>query len=103
MYVLTKDNFETDNQGLTVVDFWNEGCTKCLAIMPDIEALEAAYGDKIKFCKLDTKASGPRFNIKLKVMGLPAIIVYKDGVELERVAGPDVDKAAVEAMLKKHI
>ncbi len=103
MYVLTKDNWETDNTGLTMVDFWNEGCTKCLAIMPDIEALEATYGDKIRFCKLDTKASGPRFNVKLKVMGLPALVMYKDGVEIDRVAGADVTKDVVETMLKKHI
>lgn len=103
MFVIDKDNFETENTGLTMIDFWNDGCTKCLALMPDIEELEKTYGDKIKFCKMDTKASGPRFNIKLKVMGLPALVVYKDGVEQDRVQGDDCSKEAVEAMIKKHI
>ncbi len=103
MFVLTKENFETENVGLTIVDFWNEGCTKCLAIMPDVVALSEQYGEQVKFCKLDTKASGPRFNIKLKVMGLPALVMYRDGVEIDRVAGPAVTKDDVENMLKKHI
>ncbi len=103
MFILTKDNFEAENTGLTVVDFWNEGCTKCIALMPDYEELSNTYADNFKFCKMDTKASGPRFNIKLKVMGLPAIVVYKDGVEVDRVAGDDASREAIENMLKKHV
>ncbi len=59
------------------------------------------YGDKVKFCSLDiTKAR--RLAIKQKVMGLPAIIIYKDGEEVERLAESEATASAVEEMVKKY-
>ena len=35
-------------------------------------------------------------------MGLPAIIIYKDGEEVERLAESEATAAAVEEMVKKY-
>ncbi len=68
---------------------------------PHVEALAEEYGDKIKFCSLDiTKAR--RLAIGQKVMGLPAIIIYKDGEEVERLAESEATASAVEEMVKKY-
>lgn len=67
---------------MTVVDFWSESCEECMDIMPEIEALEKEYGDSVRFCKVNIKGNR-RLAIREQVMGLPAILIYKDG---EKVA-----------------
>lgn len=105
MIELNKENFEEEvlkAEGPVLVDFWGPTCEPCKALMPHIEALEEKYGDKIKFCSLDiTKAR--RLAIKQKVLGLPAIIIYKDGEQVDRVAEAEATAESVEEMIKKHI
>jgi thioredoxin 1 len=105
MIELNKENFEEEvfnAQGPVLVDFWGPTCEPCKALMPHIHALEEKYGDKVKFCSLDiTKAR--RLAIKQKVLGLPAIIMYKDGQEVDRVAESGATATSVEEMIKKHI
>jgi len=85
-----------------LVDYWGPTCEPCKALMPHIHALEEKYGDKVKFCSLDiTKAR--RLAIKQKVLGLPAIIMYKDGQEVDRVAESGATATTVEEMIKKYI
>jgi thioredoxin 1 len=105
MIELNKENFEEEvlkAEGPVLVDYWGPTCEPCKALMPHIHALEEKYGDKVKFCSLDiTKAR--RLAIKQKVMGLPAIIIYKDGQEVDRVAESGATASSVEEMIKKHI
>jgi thioredoxin 1 len=54
--------------------------------MPAVEKLEKEYADKLKVAKVNT--SGNRMLCaKLKVMGLPAYLFYKNGIEVKRLAG----------------
>ncbi|NLW39687.1 MAG: thioredoxin [Tissierellia bacterium] len=105
MVELTRDNFEEEvlkAEGPVLVDYWGPTCEPCKALMPHIEELAEKYGDKVKFCSLDiTKAR--RLAIKQKVMGLPAIIIYKDGEEVERLAESEATATAVEEMVKKYV
>ncbi|MFS8540911.1 MAG: thioredoxin [Tissierellales bacterium] len=105
MIELNKENFEEEvlkAEGPVLVDYWGPTCEPCKALMPHIHALEEKYGDKVKFCSLDiTKAR--RLAIKQKVLGLPAIIMYKDGQEVDRVAESGATATSVEEMIKKHI
>lgn len=101
MIILDKDNFEQEvlnAEGLVLVDYWNEGCEPCKALMPDIEALSQTFGDKVKFCKLNT-SSARRLAISQKVLGLPTIILYKDGVKVDEATKEAATKSGVQAML----
>lgn len=104
MIELNKDNFEEEVKqadGPVLVDFWGPTCEPCKALMPHIEELEKEYGDKVKFTSLDiTKAR--RLAIGQKVMGLPAIIIYKDGEEVERLAEAGATATAVGELVKKY-
>ncbi len=104
MIELTKENFEEEvlkAEGPVLVDYWGPTCEPCKALMPHVEKLAEEYGDKVKFCSLDiTKAR--RLAIKQKVMGLPAIVIYKDGEEVERLAESEATPTAVEEMVKKY-
>jgi thioredoxin 1 len=105
MLAVNKDNFEAEvlqNDSPVLVDFWSESCEPCKALMPDIEALEAAYGEKIKFVKLDA-TQARRLAIKERVLGLPTIAIYKDGAKADEVVKEDATKSNVEAMIQKYI
>lgn len=104
MIELNKDNFEEEVKqadGPVLVDYWGPTCEPCKALMPHIEELEKEYGEKVKFTSLDiTKAR--RLAIGQKVMGLPAIIIYKDGEEVERLAEAGATATAVGELVKKY-
>ncbi len=105
MLELTKDNFEAEvlkAEGLVLVDFWGDSCEPCKALMPDVEALSEAYGSQVKFSKLNT-TKARRLAISQRVLGLPTIILYKDGEKLDAVTGKEVNKQVIEDMIKKHL
>ena len=81
MIVLDKDNFQAEvkeAKGFVLVDYWSESCEPCKALMPEVMALAEKYGEKVKFGKLDI-AGARRLAISEQVLGLPTIILYKDG------------------------
>ncbi|NLY08905.1 MAG: thioredoxin [Tissierellia bacterium] len=104
MLELNKENFEQEvleAEGLVFVDFWSNGCEPCKALMPDVLQLAKQYGDKIKFCSLDiTKAR--RLAIKQKVLGLPTMLMYKDGEKVGEINQDTATIANIEAMIKEH-
>ncbi|EJP6471623.1 thiol reductase thioredoxin [Clostridium sporogenes] len=105
MLVLDKKTFEEEvlkSEGYVLVDYFGNGCVPCEALMPDVEELSKKYEDKIKFCKLNT-SKARRLAISQKVLGLPTIILYKDGEKLEEVVKEDATKANIEAMITKHV
>ena len=103
MIALDKDNFQTevkDSKGFVLVDYWSESCEPCKALMPEVAALAEKYGDKVKFTKLDiTKAR--RLAISEQVLGLPTIILYKDGQKINEITKDDVSAGSIEAMIQK--
>jgi thioredoxin 1 len=101
MVELTKDNFEaeiTNFTGLAVVDFWSEKCEPCMALIPEYEAFAGKNEAKAKFCKLDT-AGNKRLSIAQKVMGLPTIVIYKNGEKAHVFDKDSIDFNTIQAKL----
>lgn len=105
MIACDKSNFETEvlqAEGHVVVDFFGDGCVPCAALMPHVEEFSEKYGDKLKFCALNT-TKARRVAIGQKVMGLPVIAIYKDGEKVEELIKDDATPDAVEAMIQKYL
>ena len=85
-----------------VVDFWGPQCAPCLALMPQIEKLEQAYGDKIKVTKIDA-SKNRRLCLQLRVLGLPTFLFYKNGEGIGRVTGQDLQIQDIEEEVKKIV
>lgn len=105
MIEVNKDNFEAEVLNYTekpvFVDFWGDKCEVCKQLMPDVHKLEEKYGDKIKFCSLNT-SQNRRLAIAQKVLGLPTMIVYVNGEKAEVLTPDKISSAAdIEEMLKK--
>jgi thioredoxin 1 len=105
MLELNKETFQEEvleNEGKVLVDYWSDGCEPCKALMPDVEELAKKYEDKVKFCKLNT-SKARRLAISQRVMGLPAIVLYKDGEKVDECTKEDATKENIEAMIEKNI
>lgn len=105
MLELDKDTFEQEvlqSKGFVVVDYYGDGCEPCKALLPDIEALADEFADKATFTKLNT-TKARRLAISQRVMGLPTIILYKDGEKVAEVTGKDTSKQTILDMLTAHI
>ena len=101
---LTKENFEEEvlkAEGYILVDFYGDGCVPCAALMPHIHGFEEVYGSTIKFCSLNT-TKARRLAISQKVLGLPVIAIYKDGLMIDSRVKEDATPDSCEEMIKKY-
>ncbi len=87
MIEATKDNFrDLVAEGVTLVDVWGPSCAPCLAMMPDVERLAEERAADVQTVKLEAPKAR-RLCMELKVMGLPAFLLYRDGEEVSRLDG----------------
>ena len=105
MLVLDKNTFEPEvlkAEGKVLVDFYGDGCVPCAALMPHVHAFAETYGDKIKFCALNT-TKARRLAISQKILGLPVIAIYENGEMIDSCVKEDATVENVEAMIKKYV
>lgn len=105
MLELNKRNFEElvlKNEKPVFVDYWSDGCEACKELMPGVHELAEKYADKFVFASLNIKGAR-RLAISQKVMGLPAMIIYKDGEIAARMSPEDIDEDIdnIEEFIKK--
>jgi thioredoxin 1 len=105
MLEVNKDTFEQEvlkAEGKVFVDFYGDGCVPCAALMPHVHEFAEKYGDKMKFCGLNT-TQARRLAISQKVLGLPVMAIYENGAMIDSVVKDDATVESIEAMIKKHI
>lgn len=94
----TRETFrDLVNAPLVLVDVWGPSCQQCLALMPAVEQL-AASRPELVVVKLEAPKAR-RLCIELKVMGLPAFLLFASGQEIARLAAPDLDADSLERWL----
>lgn len=76
-----------------LVDFWAAWCGPCRMIAPFVEEIARDYSGKAMVAKMDTDAN-PQTPMKYGIMGIPTLIIFKDGKEAERIVGA-VPKAMI--------
>lgn len=97
----TKENFrELVADGLVLVDVWGPDCQPCLALMPHVEDL--ATRPDLDVVKVEAPKAR-RLCMELRVMGLPAFLLFHDGEEVGRLAGPDINAAGLDAWLAESV
>ncbi len=74
------------NPKLTAVDFWAEWCQPCEIMAAYAEFLARDYADQLVVTALDVDAN-PQTAEQYTIMGLPTLLFFQNGVEVERVVG----------------
>ena len=100
---LNRDNYEvatSKSKGVMLVDFWGPLCKPCLALMPAVEKLERDYAGRVEVGKVNS-AQNRMLCARLRVMSLPTFILYKDGIETERLTGEDTRAADLQAAIER--
>ena len=98
----TRDDFrDLVADGMVLVDVWGPSCAVCMALMPHVEAL-AAERDDLRVVKLEAPKAR-RLCIELRLMGLPAFLLFRDGEEVARLAESDLDPARLRAWLDESL
>lgn len=82
----------------TLVDFWATWCGPCLMVAPVVEEVAREYGDRMQVVKMDVDAN-PNTPHNLGIMGIPTLILFKDGTEAARVVGYRPKEALMEELL----
>src|SRR2546422_4768765 len=84
-----------------LVDFWAQWCAPCRMLAPTVEAVAEKYAGSATVVKLnvdDNAEVSQRYGIK----GIPTLILFKNGKEVERVVGA-TSKEAIARMIDKHV
>lgn len=106
MLEVNKETFEQEvlqAQGAVVVDWWSPKCEPCCELLPEVERLAAAYGDRVKFRKVNV-LENRRLAISQRVLGLPTFQFYRDGQKVAELAGAEACTVeAIEAELKRLV
>jgi thioredoxin 1 len=107
MDAATQDSFDTQvleasREQPVLVDFWGPSCGPCLKMMPWVEQYAAQLAGRAQIVKVNT-AENKRLAMRLRIMGLPAFALYRDGEEVERLNGDAVTPGSVTALVEKHL
>jgi thioredoxin 2 len=80
-----------------LVDFWAPWCAPCKMVSPAVEALGRDHAGKLKVVTLDVDTA-PAVSARYGVQGIPLLVVFKDGQEVDRLVG-----AAPERQLREWL
>ena len=69
-----------------MVDFWAPWCGPCRMVAPLVEDLARAYDGRAVMAKVNTDESSG-VAARLDIRGIPTLIIFKDGREVDRVVG----------------
>lgn len=101
---ITDGNFDSEVTKSSVpvlLDFWAAWCAPCRMLTPTVEAIAKDYEGKARVGKLNVDENN-EISAKYGIKGIPTLILFKNGVEQERVVGATT-KDNIARMLDKYM
>jgi thioredoxin 1 len=90
MQKLTQTTFVPAVQnGLVVVDFFAERCGPCKMVAPYLDDMQSKLGDTVTFYKVDVDEE-QEIAMTQGITGMPTFKIFKDGVEVKKIAWADL-------------
>lgn len=86
---------------LVLVDFWAEWCGPCKALAPTLDDIAEEYENELSIVKVDIVANEATAK-KLGVQGIPLLVLYRNGEEVDRVVGTQ-SKSRLAALVDRNL
>ena len=104
VYILDDLNFDAVVQHSPVpvlVDFWAPWCGPCRMMAPEFAKAAKALAPELRLMKLNTE-DHPEVGARAGIRGIPALILYRQGREVARLAGAR-PAADIVAFVRQHV
>ncbi len=107
MQVVSGDDYQASvvdasNTRPVLVDVWGPRCGPCIKMMPWMESLAEQRAEELTIVKLDS-SENRRLCFDLGVMGLPSVLLYRDGAEVWRLSGDQCTPSGIAHGLSEQL
>jgi len=98
------DTFQTEvlqSEQPVLVDFWADWCGPCRMIAPSVSAMAEEYDGVLRVAKMDVDEN-PATPGRYGIIGIPTLMLFKDGQVVERITGA-LPKDRIVAQVLPHL
>ena len=90
------------SEDVSVIQFSAAWCGPCKSLKPIMDKLAVEYKDKAGFYYADIEDGGINTGSAAGIRGVPTVIIYKKGIEIDRLTG-GVSVGQMKEFLEKNI